>query len=125
MSTKQSPVDTGFSRISFLDQNIAMIEIQDGIEVDAKMAKSVYEAIDASLDGDYSVIFNRNHSYSIIPKDVYQVMNNRDRLKAVAIVTYNTISKTVAESESIFCKRSFNRFSAVCDAEQWIRDSVY
>ena len=116
----QTPFDTGFSLITF-EGNIALIEVRDGIEVDEKMALSACNIINASLKGDYGLIFNRNHSYSILPKDVYQAINQQERLVALAIVTYNDISKAVAKSEKVYCNRPFNCFSEVSSAQQWLR----
>ena len=101
---------------------MALVEVKDGIEVNAKMANSICEIINASLKGSYGLIFNRNHSYSILPKDVYQAINQQERLVALAIVTYNDISKAVAKSERVYCQRPFNCFPAVSFAQQWLRD---
>ena len=124
MKFRFAVIDNEFSRISFLDRDVALIEVKDGVEIDADMAKSVHDSIDAELKGDYGVIFNRNTSYSIVPKDVYQVLNNKNRLKAVAIVTYSKLSSAVAELEGIYYQGSFNRFGAIADAQKWVQEQI-
>ncbi|NIQ11611.1 MAG: hypothetical protein GWO08_17490, partial [Gammaproteobacteria bacterium] len=69
-------------------------------------------------------IIDRKEDYSIVPVDVYEVLNGFEKLKAIAIVIYKeTSAPNVAIEEYLFNGR-MKLFSDVEEAEAWLRTVV-
>ena len=70
------------------------------------------------------MIIDRKEDYSIIPVDVYEVINSMDRLKAIAIVLYNETAKLGMATEKHLFNGSLAVFDNVEVARVWLKDVV-
>lgn len=81
-------IETVFLRVIILDPVTAMVEAMPGVEVDSNKARQALDLIENAVSGSYGLIVNRKSDYSIVPIDVFNVLNRRDRLIAITIVLH-------------------------------------
>jgi len=81
-------LDTDFVHISILDAKTVLIKTMEGVEIDLKKSKYANELIASEMPGNYGMIIDREADYSIVPVDVYNVLNSSKKLKAIAVVVH-------------------------------------
>ena len=117
-------IDTGYCDVTFLDDKLLVIEARDGVEITADVSSRGYDAIEKEMPGDYGVIIDRIKDYSIAPVEVYDIMNRRQRLRAVALVAHRQTTVRSAEMERRLSIKPLECFLNLEDAVSWIRTQV-
>jgi len=79
-------IDTDAVHMTILDDSVVLVEARHGVEISSVNARVANELIAREMPGNYGMIINRKEDYSIVPVDVYEVLNRMDRLKAIALV---------------------------------------
>ncbi|SRX54936.1 hypothetical protein [Aequorivita sp. CIP111184] len=111
-------VETDIGILYFYD-NIVVFEAYEGVILSYKTAFSVLlKGLTIVGAETFVYISNRVHSYSIKPMD-YKYLNKVPTLKAVGLVYYNEVGRSIADLESNFCKKPFHVFDNLTEAIIW------
>ena len=113
-------LDTDFIHISILDDKTVLVEAMEGVEIDLEKSKYANELIESEMPDDYGMIINRKADYSIVPVDVYNILNSLKKLKAIAIVVYKSRNFLPVETEKKLFKGKLEVFDSVQEAHQWV-----
>jgi len=109
-----------FINIYILDDKTVMVEAIDGVEIDAIKARRANDMIARAMPGDYGMIINRKADYSIVPLDVYRILNSIPTLKAIAIVIHKRRNFLPIITEKKLFERELEVFDSVDTARQWL-----
>ena len=115
-------IATDFIHINILDAETVLVEAFDGVDINAE--KSIYanQLIEKEMTNYYGMIIDRKADYSIVPVDVYNVLNSFKRLKAIAIVLHNKRSYFPISAEQKLYKGKLEVFQTVDQAHKWIKE---
>lgn len=112
-----------FCTLCFRDDDIAILEIDDGVEVDAAMVREISSLADRLLDRPIGLLSNRKHSYSLS----FETMTSLARsphMAALAIVVYSNKSKLLVEIQnrivSAIQQRPIRVFTVMDEAVDWL-----
>lgn len=108
------------ANISLISQNIIVFEADPDIVIEKKTAQNFYREIEKRVSGKYSIIIHRKHKYQLLRLEVFQVINEQDRLVAVAIVAPQGVRKKMADMEAPLCNKPFSTFVDLDEAIAWI-----
>ena len=113
-------IDTDFIHISILDERTVLVEAIDGVEINLDKAKYANKLIENEMPGNYGMIINRKADYSIVPVDVYNILNSLRKLKAIALVVYSKRSFLPVKTEKNLFKEKLEVFDSVREAHEWV-----
>lgn len=113
-----------FIHIQVLDNKTVLVEVVDGVEIDAIKARRANEMIARTMPGNYGMIINRKADYSIVPLDVYRVLNSISTLKAIAIVIHNGRNFLPIITEKKLFARELAVFDSIDSARQWLSQVI-
>jgi hypothetical protein len=101
-----------------------LVEAMDGVNIN--LAKSIYanQLIANEMPGDYGMIIDRKADYSIVPVDVYNVLNSFERLKAIALVVHNKKSYFPVTAEKKLYLGKLEIFQTVIQAHKWLEETL-
>jgi hypothetical protein len=114
-----------FCSVFHRDDGIAVIKIDEGVEVDADMAKEVID-LAASVLGEapFALLSDRKNSYSL-SFAAMSALANMPNLVALAIVIYSDQSRLLVEAQNFFVsalhKRPMRIFTDTDTATNWLR----
>lgn len=114
-------IDTGDANLYMLDEHVVLVETREGVVLDIGKIRKFYAVIEQHLAGDYSLVINRRHKYALMRYEVYSEANQRDRLRAIAIVVHKKPAEQMASLEKPLSKKPFAMFKNVDDAIAWVR----
>lgn len=112
-------IDTDYVHITILDNKSVLVEAMEGVEIDSEKAGIANKLISDEMKTDYGMIINRKADYSIVPHQVYAVLNSIDNLKAIAIVVYKENFLPLA-SEQKFFNNKLEAFETIQEAHKWL-----
>lgn len=117
-----------FCTIIHRDDDIAIIEINEGVNLDADMAKELIDLAKSKLDSKpFALLSNRIHSYSL-SFDAMSSLANLPNLVALAIIAYTHKSKTLVETQNFFLstmkKRPVKIFTNMDEAIDWLKEEL-
>lgn len=117
-------IHTDFIHISILDTKTVLVEAMDGVNIN--LAKSIYanQLIANEMPGDYGMIIDRKADYSIVPVDVYNVLNSFERLKAIALVVHNKKSYFPVTAEKKLYQGKLEIFQTIIQAHKWLEETL-
>lgn len=107
-----------FMHISILDSMTVLVEAREAVEIDYEKAKHANELIEAEMSGDYGMIIDRKSAYSIVPIDVYKILNNLKHLKAIALVVHKRNFLPISTEKKLF-KGKLEVFDSIKEAHEW------
>ncbi|MDX1810521.1 MAG: hypothetical protein R3240_01120 [Gammaproteobacteria bacterium] len=103
-----------------MTDNIMMLEVRTGVEVNQDSATETVEKMINIMKGDFGLIINRVNDYSIDPFSIYTYLNTKPSLKAMAIVVHReSYLKLMPMQQNIF-KNPIEGFLALEDAIDWM-----
>ena len=114
-------VKIGNASISIIDDEIILFEADPDSVVDKTKARNFYAEIERQVAGEYSIIIHRKHKYQLLRMEVFNVINSQERLRAMAVVAPEDVSKKMADIEAPLCKKPFATFTDIDSAVSWIR----
>lgn len=117
-------IDTDFIHIDILDQKTVLVEAVEGVEIDLVKALHANEMIAREMPSDYGMIINRKADYSIVPLDVYNVLNGIPTLKAIAIVVHGKRNFLPINTEKKLFERDLEVFGSIEGARQWLSEVI-
>lgn len=117
-----------FCTVIHRDDDIAIIEIDEGVNLDADMARDLVELTEKELgDRPFALLSNRIHSYSL-SFDAMSALANLPNLIALAIVIYSNKSQLLVETQNFFIstmkKRPVKIFTEMEEAIDWLKGEL-
>lgn len=117
-----------FCTVIHRDDDIAIIEIDEGVNLDADMARDLVELTEKELgDRPFALLSNRVHSYSL-SFDAMSALANLPNLIALAIVIYSNKSQLLVETQNFFIstmkKRPVKIFTEMEEAIDWLKGEL-
>ncbi len=105
--------------------DIAIGELNEGITVTSDcMNLLLRTTLDHFKGRPFVYISNRINSYSVDPLN-YTLLNNISNLRAMAVVSYNSINTSNAKIEKIFFNKDFEIFDSVKTAMVWSKKVLF
>ena len=110
------------------DDNVVIIEINEGVEVDTGMAQELVDLSDSVLAGaPFALLSNRINSYSL-SFEAMQTLATLPNMIALAIVTYTEHSRLLIETQNFFIstmrKNPVKTFTDIDAANKWLRSEL-
>ncbi len=102
-----------------INKTTVIVRGKSGVSFEGADAKKIIGMIEQQLPGDYLLISDRVNDYSVSPVGVYKYLNSCQRLQAIGIVTYRTISNAVSAVEKSLSKKPLQVFDNLDAALQW------
>ena len=125
-NTKEEALQELFTkkcRIVLHNDNIVTIEGGREVEITEVDAEECKEAIERELTGDYGYLLNRINEYSVAYK-TYEHLNNNERLKCVAVVTYRKNTEINLPLEKNFFTKPVQGFQDIASAKAWLAEKL-
>lgn len=113
-------IDLGKAKISLVNEHILLFEASPGIVIDSQVAVNFYAEIEKHVTGNYSLIIHRKHKYQLLRMEVFNVINTRERLLGIAIVTEREVARKMADMEASLSEKPFSVFQRIEDATAWL-----
>lgn len=110
--------------IAFIDDVTVLVRAKPEVTIDFDKAKETNELIQDSMPGDYGMIIDREADYSIMPVEVFGVLNKIEKLKAIAIVAHRNSSLTTAKIDKLLFKKQLDVFFSLTEAHRWIQETL-
>ncbi len=85
------PYELPYGKIIILQDDMAEIIINDGIEMDADMVVEYHDFLLEHLTAPFSLLINKINSYTYT-WEAQQMLGMLDEIDAMAVVTYNIVS---------------------------------
>lgn len=117
-------IDTDFIHISILDAKTVLVEAMYGVEIDLEKSRYANQLIANEMPANYGMIIDRKADYSIVPVDVYNVLNSFERLKAIALVVHNKTSYFPVSVEQKLYQGQLEAFQTINQAHRWIEKKL-
>lgn len=117
-----------FCTVIHRDDDIAIIEIDEGVNVDAEMSDEI-TGLAANVLGDklIGLLSNRKNSYSL-SFDAMEAMAKLPNMIALAIVIYTEKSRLLIETQNFFIshmkKKPVKIFTDMDEAENWLHEEL-
>lgn len=113
-----------FCTVTLREDDIVIIEIDDGVNLDAEMANELVELSNKELgDRPFALLSNRINSYSF-SFEALSKLANIPNLIALAIVIYSDKSQLLVEAQNFFLstirKRPIKIFRRKDEAMNWL-----
>lgn len=86
-----------FAKIIILQEDIAEVLINDGVEMNSKMVDQYHEFLLSHLTAPFSLLVNKVNSYSY-DFHAQQELATLKEINAMAVVAYNRVTKMTTES---------------------------
>ena len=117
-----------FCTIFHRDDDIAIIEIDEGVNLDASMAQKLTDLTEHQVGNrPFALLSNRIHSYSL-SFDAMAALANLPNLAALAIVIYSEKSQLLVETQNFFIstmkKRPVKIFNNMDAAIAWLQEKL-
>ncbi|MBL1276782.1 MAG: hypothetical protein COB30_011905 [Ectothiorhodospiraceae bacterium] len=119
--------DLNYCTIQHWDDDIALIEINDGIEIDATMAAELIHIANKELGSSFGILSNRINSYSL-SFDAMAALANHENLAAVAIVVPSNKSRLLVDAQNFLIsaikKKPIKVFLDTTSATHWLKSTL-
>jgi len=111
-----------FCEVILRDDGILEVVADEGVEVDENMVRELEKVFSSLVDSPTGLLVNRMYQYSLTHKAMVAIAKLKV-VKAIAILVYYELSRTVAESQRIY---EFNMevFTSEDAAIQWLKDQL-
>lgn len=114
--------DLSFAQIFILQDDIAEIIVNEGVELDEAMVKEFHLALLTHLNPPFSVLVNKKNSYTY-DFSAQQILGTLPQINAIAVVVYNSIALKTTEILASYPRENkwhMELFSARKDALAWL-----
>lgn len=121
--TKKVELDCG---IIWVHDRILVNEMNEGALLDVETNRKILEIGSSNFGEEYfGYISHRINSYAVNPM-VYRESAEHSRLKAIAVVSENRMTRETARLEQQFYtnKNSFGIFSSLEEAKAWMHEQI-
>jgi len=111
-------VDLGFAQLE-VGAHGALVRTRNGVDITVELHQSIVGEIEKRIPGDYGVVFDDVHSYSMRFGTLVEIRTNR-RLKCIAVVAYRPATYEIAELAASCIEKPLRVFAATTPAQAWI-----
>lgn len=115
-------IDAEYAKLSLYDDRIVLVETKPGVIVEGEMVRKALDLVEQHVAVDYGVVINRKNEYKLLRFEIYGEVNNRDRLKGIAIVTHSKAADMLTDLEAPLCRKAFAKFGNVDEALIWAKN---
>ncbi|GAB1264089.1 hypothetical protein NBRC116493_09360 [Aurantivibrio infirmus] len=115
-----SDIETSILNAKILSNHIVHVRGKHGVEVNSKTSREANKLISDAMPGNYGMILDRAEDYSIVPVEVFEILNNIPTLKAIAIVVHKDTSAANAEIDRLLYHGDLEIFFSVEQAQGWL-----
>jgi len=117
-----------FCSIQHREDDICIIEINEGVNLDAQMSNELIDLTDKVMgDKPFALLSNRINSYSLT-FEAMSALANMPNLVALAIVVYSDKSQLLIETQNFFLttikERPVKIFNQVNEAIDWLEKEM-
>jgi len=109
---------------TILNKRIVLVRMKDGTNVDGEIAREGNHAIARAMGGDYGMLIDRTQDYSIMPVEVFNILNNIPTLKAIAVVIHRPRSEINTLLDQRLSQVPLDIFSTIEEAQQWLETTL-
>lgn len=106
-----------------LDDNIAIVRIYEGADVQEDEIMLVVNRIESFMSGDYGIVFDEVYPHSI-QFDALQQLKHNPRIKRIAIVTYRQLTIGTMDMAMYVVDKPHKMFESLDMALQWIQQEM-
>jgi hypothetical protein len=121
-----SLIRIGFGKILKLNDNLAEVFIDEGVELTKEQINSYYDTIQQHLIPPYCVLLNQINSYTY-SFEAQQELGKYEGLNAKAILSYTESSKKtmqlLKETQTNLAKLNMEIFSERSEALNWLKQN--
>ena len=110
--------------VNKITPNIAEIEAKSGVEINQENSAKGNKAIAEAMGCNYGMLIKRNEDYSIDPVPVYEVLNNIESLKAIALLLRPNASTQLVAMEQKLFKGKLEAFWDHDTAVAWLSEQL-
>lgn len=109
---------------SILSDHLVLLRAKAGVEVNRENATEANRLISDAMPGDYGEIIDRQEDYSLAPVEVYGVLNQVTKLKAIAIVVHREGSLATAAIGKHLYRNPIAIFTDLQEAKDWLEETL-
>lgn len=113
-------IDLGKAQISVINEHIVLFEANSDVVIDKHTATNFYDEIEKHVAGSYSLIIHRKNKYQLLRMEVFNVINNREKLVGIAIVAPKNVAQKMAKMEAPLSEKPFSTFNDIDEATAWL-----
>lgn len=113
-------IETPALNARILNDHIVLVRAKHGVEVNPKASREIDNFIIDAMSGNYGIIIDRAEDHSVVPIDMFKVLNKIPDLHAIAIVVHKSSSATAAEIDRMLFNRELEIFFSVEKAQEWM-----
>ncbi len=114
--------ELSFAKIILLREDIAEVIVNEGIEMNMEMVEEYHDFLSSNLSHPFSLLVNKVNSYTY-DFDAQINLATLDEIKAMAIVSYNRITKISTENLALRPRAvdwNLKIFSSRAEALAWL-----
>lgn len=112
-------IDADYARIFLHEERVVLVETKAGVVVEGGMVKKALDLIEQQITSNYCVIIDRKNEYKLMRFEIYNEVNDRSKLKGIAIVTHSKAADMLTDLEAPLCKKEFAKFDSLDQAISW------
>ena len=109
------------------DDDIVVLEINEGVEVDGEMAAELTRQADEAMTGEFGILSNRINSYSL-SFEAMTTIAQYDNMAAIAIVIHDAKSRILVEAQNCLLlalkKKPIKIFMDIDSAINWLHETL-
>lgn len=113
-------IETSSLKARILNDHVVLVQAKHGVEVTPKASKEIDQFIIDGTSGNYGIIIDRVEDHSVVPIDMFEVLNKIPTLYAIAIVVHKSSSMTAAEIDRMLFNRELEIFTSIEEAKAWV-----
>jgi hypothetical protein len=93
-----------FAKINILSENILEVIINPNVEISLEMSEEYDDLLSTTFSQDFAILVNKINEYDF-SFEAKLSMASHEKLKAIAVITYNNDSKTSVEEVAAMRQR--------------------
>ncbi|MGH1470583.1 MAG: hypothetical protein ACRBCS_05280 [Cellvibrionaceae bacterium] len=117
-------VDTKLMTISFISDSVVLVRAKPEVNIDKEQSSLVNKLIEDTMPNDYGMIIDREADYSIMPVEVFGILNKIKTLKAIAIVVHRDSSAKATAIDKLLFKGHLKVFFSIPEAYLWMNETL-
>lgn len=116
-----------YCTIQIRDDDIVVLEIQDGVDIDPEKVIELMLLADENMAGPFGILSNKIHSYSL-SFEAMSMLAHYENMAALAVVVNNARSRMLVETQNFFIsslkKKPIKIFMDFESADTWLQGTL-
>lgn len=117
-------IETPAAIATILDERMVLIRAKSGVEINHRGAAEGDRLVSEAMAGDYGLIIDRREDYSVQPVEVFRILNQNKKLKAIAIVAHRPSTVQNAEIDRRLFRGKLAVFGDLDTARNWLNAAL-